>query len=155
MMKRILAFLMTACFLLTGCGTDTSADNSTASVSADAIFEKLSAELPDYDVQDAAIVTKLLGLDADSVVSTAAGFAKDGGPEMLIILEGKDSDAALKAGERMDYYLTTLQSSAAQYAPEQLELLKQGYIYTKDNYSVMYVGATPDNVKKELAKLLH
>ena len=62
---------------------------------------------------------------------------------------------ALKAGERMNYYLTTLQSSAAQYAPEQLELLKQGYIYTKDNYSVMYVGATPDNVKKELAKLLH
>ena len=154
MMKRILAFLMTACFLLAGCGTDTSADNSTASVSADAIFEKLSAELPDYDVQDAAIVTKLLGLDADSVVSTAAGFAKSGGPEMLIILEGKDSDAALKAGERMNYYLTTLQSSAAQYAPEQLELLKQGYIYTKDKYSVMYVGATPDNVKKELAKLL-
>ena len=154
MMKRILAFLMTACFLLTGCGTDTSADNSTASVSADAIFEKLSAELPDYDVQDAAIVTKLLGLDADSVVSTAAGVAKSGGPEMLLILERADGDAALKGAARMNYYLTTLQSSAAQYAPEQLELLKQGYIYTKDKYSVMYVGATPDNVKKELAKLL-
>ena len=154
MMKRILAFLMTVCFLLAGCGSDTSANTSTT-VSADAMFETLAKELPEYDVQDAAIVTKLLGLDADSVVSTAAGFAKNGGPEMLIILEGKDSDAALKAGERMDYYLSTLQSSAAQYAPEQLELLKQGYIYTKDNIAVMYVGATPDNVKKELAKLLH
>ena len=154
MMKRILAFLMTACFLLAGCGSDT-AEQSVSSASAETIFETLAKELPSYDVQDTSVITKLLGLDADSIVSSAAGFAKDGGPEMLIVLQGADEDAALKAGERMDYYLTTLQNSAAQYAPEQVDLLKQGYIYTSGSYAVMYVGQNTDNIKKELANLLH
>ena len=154
MMKRILAFILTACVLFAGCGTDTSA-GSAATGSAEDVFTSLSENLPAYDTQDITIVAKLLGIDADSIVSGASAFAKDGGPEMLIVLETTDEDAALKTGERMNYYLTTLQSSASQYAPEQLDLLKEGYVYTAGKYAVMYVGEQTDAVKKELAKLLH
>lgn len=152
-MKRILAIILTLSFLIAGCGTDTSS-GSAASVSAEDLFNTLSEKLQTVDLQSGDLVVKLLGVDPDSVVSCNAAFAKDGGPGMVIVLEGKDADSALKASERMNYYLTTLQNSAAQYAPADLEILNKGYVYTKDNYAVLYVGESVEDVKKDLAKLL-
>ena len=53
----------------------------------------------------------------------------------------------------MDYYLTTLQSSAAQYAPEQLDLLNKGYIFTRNDYAILIVCDDIDAAKQETAKL--
>lgn len=151
-MRRILAVVTAVLFLLTGCGTSTAAP---APKNAEEVFNTLSKQLPAYDQQAAEVTVKLLGIDPETVTNAYAGFAQDGGPQLLVVVEGVDNDAALKAGERMNYYLTTLQNSAAQYAPEQVDMLKSGYIYTKDNLAVMVVSDSVDQAKQELAKLLN
>ncbi len=153
-MKRLFACIMTLGVLLAGCGTDTSSDIA-ASVSAEDIFSTLTEAFPGVDLQSGDLVIKLLGVDPDSVLSCNAAFAKDGGPGMVIVLETKDEDAALNASERMNYYLTTLQNSAAQYSPSDVAVLKNGYVYTSGPYAVLYVGEDVDAAKKELAELFH
>ena len=153
-MKRILAFILAAAFLFAGCGSDTSAGSASAAT-AEEIFNKLSEDLSSVDLQSGDLVVKLLGLEEDSVVSCNAAFAKDGGPGLVIVLESKTEDDALKAGERMKYYLTTLQNSAVQYSPADVDILKKGYVYTSGNCSVLYVGENVEDAKKDLAKLLN
>lgn len=154
-MKRILSIILAVTFLLAGCGSDTSAGTAASNVSAEEIFSTLSRELPALESQSGELVIKLLGLDPETIVSCNSGFAEDGGPSMVIVLEATDEENALKASERMNYYLTTLQNSAAQYAPADVDLLNNGYVYTKGNCAVLFVGENVEDAKKELAKLLH
>ncbi len=148
-MKRILAVFFTSILLLCGCGTTSSASD----LSGEQIYQALTAVMPDLEPQDKTIVVKLLGLDPSSLSNAYAAFEKNGGPQLLIVLESTDEDAALAAAERMNYYLSSLQNSAAQYTPEQSELLNNGYVYTNGVYSIMAVSDSLDQAKKELAKL--
>ncbi len=151
-MKRFFLVIASVFVLLSGCGSDTEAP-AAAKLSAEDVFRALSEYLPQYETQDAAVTAKLLGLDSDQIKECRTAFDADGGPQALIVLQASDEQAALKAAERMDYYLTTLQSSAAQYAPEQLDLLNKGYIFTRNDYAILIVCDDIDAAKQETAKL--
>ena len=149
MFRRIIISFISF-FLLTGCGQDTAAVSKTIE-SADDLKAILASHLNQSKEESANVLISLLHLDPESIVDAKAVFEEGNTGKMAIVILSKDSDTALETSDQLNYYLTTLKNSAAQYNPEALELINNGYIYTKDNVSVLVISDDMSSVKTDLA----
>ena len=150
MKKTVTAALALVC-MLAGCGSDTSAAaTASANDAANALKEELGGN---FSEEDAAVITKLLGVEDGDIKDAKAYLDNDNNARMIIVVEAADEDKALYVSDRMDYYVTTLEKSAGMYNPEQLELIDGAYIYTKGNYSILAIADDPAAVKKAVAAL--
>ena len=149
MFRRIIISFISF-FLLAGCGQDTAAVSKTIE-SADDLKAILASHLNQSKEESANVLISLLHLDPESVIDAKAVFEEGNTGKMAIVILSKDSDTALETSDQLNYYLTTLKNSAAQYNPEALELINNGYIYTKDNVSVLVISDDISSVKTDLA----
>ena len=151
MFRRILCALFVM-VLFTGCSA-TSAGSAVKDIqSVDDLTALLQSHMSGSDVQTKNVLVTLLRLDPDSIVDAKAVFEKGETGKLAIVILAKDDEAALEAGDRLNYYLSTLQNSAAQYNTDALEMIRNGYIYTRDNVTVLVISDDIDAVKAELAE---
>ena len=151
MFRRFLIALISM-VLFTGCSA-TSAGSAVKEIqSVDDLTTLLQSHMSSSDVQTKNVLVTLLRLDPDSIVDAKAVFEKGDTGKLAIVILAKDDEAALEAGDRLNYYLSTLQNSAAQYNTDALEMIRNGYIYTRDNVTVLVISDDIDAVKAELAE---
>ena len=152
-MKRIFSILCTVLLMFsTACGADTA---EAEPVNAETVYRSLSDHMENVSPHSSELTARLIGLQEEDIIDAYSSFASDQGAQLLVVVETVDEATALKASERLNYYLATLQNSASQYAPDQLALLNEGYIYTNDNIAVLIVSPTASEAKQELASLFH
>ncbi len=150
MFRRIM-FTLLSIVLFSGCSSSTSASVKEVE-SIDELAGILESHLDASDVQTKDVLVTLLRLDPDSIIDAKAAFEKGETGKLAIVILAKDNDAALEAGDRLNYYLSTLQNSAAQYNTDALEMIQNGYIYTRDNVTLLVISADIDAVKAEIAE---
>ncbi len=149
MFRRIMISFITV-LMLAGCGQDT-ASVAKAIESADDLEQMLASHLGSSTEETANVLISLLHLNPDSVVDAKAVFEEGDTGRMAIVIVSKDNDTALETSDQLNYYLTTLKNSAAQYNPDALKLINDGYIYTKDNVSILVISDDLSAIKSELA----
>ena len=151
MFRRILCALI-AMVLFTGCSATSAGSAAKDIQSVDDLTALLQSHMSGSDVQTKNVLVTLLRLDPDSIIDAKAVFEKGDTGKLAIVILAKDDEAALEAGDRLNYYLSTLQNSAAQYNTDALEMIRNGYIYTRDNVTVLVISDDIDAVKAELAE---
>jgi hypothetical protein len=151
MFRRFLIALL-AMVLFTGCSATSASSPEKEIQSVDDLTTLLQSHMSGAEIQPKDILVTLLRLDPDSIIDARAAFEKGDTGKLAIVILAKDNDAALEAGDRLNYYLSTLQNSAAQYNTNALEMIRNGYIYTRDNVTILVISDDMDAVKAELAE---
>ena len=53
----------------------------------------------------------------------------------------------------MSYYLSSLQNTASMYSPDELKMLNDGYLVTRDHFVILSVCADRTAVEKQAAAI--
>ena len=150
MFRRIMISFLSL-VLLAACGQSSASLSPSNTASADALLEILASHLNDPKEEPANVLINLLHLDKDAITDVKATFEEGDTGRLASVVVAKDNETALEVSDQLNYYLTTLQNSAAQYNPEALERIRNGYIYTRDNVSVLVISDDIADVKSDIA----
>ena len=71
----------------------------------------------------------------------------------LILAQADDEEKAAEISDAMSYYLSSLQNNASMYSPDQLELLNDGYLVTREKFVILAVCENRTAAEKQVAAL--
>ena len=150
MFRRIMICL-SAMLVMCGCSATSASAVNAGNASIGDLASLLEQHISVTEEEPKDVIVNLLRLDSDSIVDARAALEEGDSGRMVIIIEAKDNETALEVSDKLNYYLTTLQNSAAQYNPEALERINNGYIYTKDNITLLVISDDIADVKADVA----
>ena len=121
------------------------------------VSEIAGALLECYDVpmaeEDSASLEKLLSISSDSFRDAEGYLSEDQDGQLLFVAEAEDEEKAAEISDAMSYYLSSLQNNASMYSPDQLELLNDGYLVTRENFVILAVCEDRTAAEKQVAAL--
>ena len=125
-------------------------EDLTVSEIADALLECYDVPMAE---EDSASLEKLLSISSDSFRDTEGYLSEDQDGQLLFVAEAEDEEKAAEISDAMSYYLSSLQNNASMYSPDQLELLNDGYLVTRENFVILAVCEDRTAAEKQVAAL--
>lgn len=148
---KILASLLLLISLSACKAEETAAEEDlTVSEIADALLECYDVPMAE---EDSASLEKLLSISSDSFRDAEGYLSEDQDGQLLFVAEADDEEKAAEISDAMSYYLSSLQNNASMYSPDQLELLNDGYLVTRENFVILAVCEDRTAAKKQVAAL--
>ncbi|MGN1388471.1 MAG: DUF4358 domain-containing protein [Bulleidia sp.] len=137
---------------LSACRTEEAAvrEKLTVPSIADALLECYDVTMTE---EDSASLAKLLSISSDRLSDAEGYLSEDRDGQLLFVAEAENEESAAEISDAMSYYLSSLQNSASMYSPDQLELLNDGYLVTRENFVILAVCADRTAVEKQVAAL--
>lgn len=125
-------------------------EDLTVSEIADALLECYDVPMAE---EDSASLEKLLSISSDSFRDAEGYLSEDQDGQLLFVAEADDEEKAAEISDAMSYYLSSLQNNASMYSPDQLELLNDGYLVTRENFVILAVCEDRTAAEKQVAAL--
>lgn len=137
---------------LSACKAEETATEEDLTVSeiADALLECYDVPMAE---EDSASLEKLLSISSDSFRDAEGYLSEDQDGQLLFVAEADDEEKAAEISDAMSYYLSSLQNNASMYSPDQLELLNDGYLVTRENFVILAVCEDRTAAEKQVAAL--
>lgn len=147
-MKRSVSILLTAVllFALAACSSNSTKQADLAKVMNDMKAKLTNTEMMDLSKED---LMPNYGIDAADVKQFAAHVDSTGikGDE-IVIVEGKDSDAAKRIKEKLDARYQQKETEMKDYLPEEYAMLKKCTVKQDGNYISMIVSPQYEDLNK-------
>lgn len=125
-------------------------EDLTVSEIADALLECYDVPMAE---EDSASLEKLLSISSGSFRDAEGYLSEDQDGQLLFVAEADDEEKAAEISDAMSYYLSSLQNNASMYSPDQLELLNDGYLVTRENFVILAVCEDRTAAEKQVAAL--
>ncbi len=125
-------------------------EDLTVSEIADALLECYDVPMAE---EDSASLEKLLSISSDSFRDAEGYLSEDQDGQLLFVAEADDEEKAAEISDAMSYYLSSLQNNASMYSPDQLELLNDGYLVTREKFVILAVCENRTAAEKQVAAL--
>jgi hypothetical protein len=165
-MKKIIALIAALAMLtavFTGCGgsgdasdnTSAAADTQRAETSASLtkVLETVNKAYPDQTegvslYESADDLKKYYNINTEDVKQFAGEIDKVNSSIEIVLVEAVDSEALGRVKSALDARYNQLKSNGASYDAEQLEMVKNCSVTTKDNYVLFIISDEYDGIYK-------
>ncbi|MDY3234054.1 MAG: DUF4358 domain-containing protein [Erysipelotrichaceae bacterium] len=137
---------------LSACRTEKPADREELTVSsiADALLECYDVPMTE---EDSASLENLLRISPDSFSDAKGYLSEEQDGQLLFVAEAADDETAAEIYDAMSYYLSSLQNTASMYSPDELKMLNDGYLVTREHFVILSVCADRTAVEKQAAAI--
>jgi len=156
-MKKMIALLLAAMLVLSGCGGETQ-EKAPANVDMADLYAKLEGKgLPKMVDVGPEMMLSLYGIEQADVKQAKVAISDDGlRADEVWLLEAVDADAAQKLSELVKNRIQQKDDESITYSPEQNAIVKKSYTAVEGNYVFFIcspeVEAMKGTVKEALGK---
>lgn len=145
-MKRLLAMVLAALMVLgmTACGGSEAAKSADVS----ALYETMTATLPQMLPMDETTMMNFLGIDAADCTQAAVAICAEGlRADEVWLIEAKDAEAFARIQSLAEARLKAKAEETVSYNPEQYAVVEKAQLLTEGNYLFLLVSPDVDTLK--------